>query len=220
MPLVFTGAFGQDPGPMPVRSALRSLTLFLAALASPLAAPFASAQTEMADLHEDVRGLTQRVNDLSLRVEQLEHENAELKAKAEASANGRDWVTAEQLNGAVADLNASIKTAVDSSRTEILDKVATQMENLAKQTNAALDSIAHAESGVQARPAAQAQAAKPDFGDAYPKQGVSYTVLKGDSIGVIARKTGAKAQDIIDANKLADPSRIQAGQVLFIPGGK
>jgi LysM repeat protein len=37
---------------------------------------------------------------------------------------------------------------------------------------------------------------------------------------VIARKTGARAQDIINANKLADPSRIQAGQVLFIPGGK
>ena len=43
---------------------------------------------------------------------------------------------------------------------------------------------------------------------------------KGDSLGVIARKTGGKAQDIIDANKIMDPSRIQVGQVLFIPGGK
>jgi septal ring factor EnvC (AmiA/AmiB activator) len=88
MPLVFTGAFGQDCGPMPGRSALCRLTLLCAALAAPIAAPRASAQTEIADLREDVRGLTQRVNELSLRVEQLEHENAELKAKVEASAGG------------------------------------------------------------------------------------------------------------------------------------
>jgi LysM repeat protein len=63
-------------------------------------------------------------------------------------------------------------------------------------------------------------AAKPAFGEAYSKEGVSYTVLKGDSLGAIAKKTGAKAQDIIDANKIMDPSKIQVGQVLFVPGGK
>ena len=86
----------------------------------------------------------------------------------------------------------------------------------------ALDSIARAPGAAQARPAPQAAPApaKAAFGESYPKEGVSYTVLKGDSVGVIAKKTGAKAQDIIDANKLMDPSRIQAGQVLFVPGGK
>jgi LysM repeat protein len=86
----------------------------------------------------------------------------------------------------------------------------------------ALDSIARPPGAVQARPAPQAapSPAKAAFGESYPKEGVSYTVLKGDSVGAIAKKTGAKAQDIIDANKLLDPSRIQAGQVLFVPGGK
>jgi LysM repeat protein len=202
------------------RSALRSLTVLFAAAAALRSVPGASAQTEMADLHEDVRGVTQRANDLSLRVEELEHENQVLKAKIEAAGKGRDGVTVEQLNAAVADLNASIKSAVDASRTEILDKVATQMENLAKQTNAALDSVARPGSAAPAHAAAPEPAARPAFGDAYPREGISYTVLKGDSVGAIARKTGAKAQDIIDANKLLDPSRIQAGQVLFVPGGK
>ena len=201
---------------MPGRSALCRLTLAFA-----VAAPLASAQTEIADLREDVRGLTERLNELSLRVEQLEHENSELRAKVAAAEGGRDVVTTAQLNGAVADLNASVKAAVASSREEILQKVATQMENLAKQTNAALDSVARQSAPAPvARPAAQAPAPKADFGSAYPKEGVSYTVQKGDSVGLIAKKTGAKAQDIIDANKLADPSRIQAGQVLFVPGGK
>jgi LysM repeat protein len=183
------------------------------------AASRASAQTEVADLREDVRGLTQRVGELSLRVEQLEQENAVLRSKVAGIGSSRDLVTTAQLNGAVADLNGSIKSAVGASRTEILEQVATQMEKLAKQTNAALDSIARPSAPVQARPAAQGEPAKA-FGDSYPKEGVSYTVQKGDSVGLIAKKTGAKSQDIIDANKIADPSRIQAGQVLFVPGGK
>jgi LysM repeat protein len=193
-----------------------------AALAAFSAAPRASAQAQVADLQEDVRGLTQRLNELSLRVEQLEHDNSELRGKLAAADGVRDAVTTAQLNSAVADLNASVKSAVAASRSEILQQVATQMENLAKQTNAALDSIAKQGSPAPSRPPASAlaPAAKTAFGEAYPKEGVSYTVLKGDSIGAIAKKSGAKAQDIIDANKLADPSRIQAGQVLFIPGGK
>jgi LysM repeat protein len=183
-----------------------------------IASPRAFAQAEMADLHEDVRGLSQRLGELSLRVEQLEHENAELKAKA--AGTDRDGVTPAELNGAVADLNAAIKSAVASSRAEILQQVAVQMENLAKQTNAALDSMGKPGAAVQARAPAQPPSAKPVFGDSYSKVGVSYTVQKGDSVGIIAKKTGAKAQDIIDANKLLDPSRIQVGQVLFVPGGK
>src|ERR1017187_6021942 len=190
----------------------RRLMLVCAAVASSIAAPRASAQTEVADLREDVRGLSQRIGELSLRVEQLEHENAGLKAKVAALDRTSDFVTSAQFSAAVADLNASIKSAVGSSRSEILQVVAAQMESLAKQTNAALDSIA--------KPAAQAQGGAPAPGSAPPKEGVSYTVQKGDSIGLIAKRTGAKAQDIIDVNKLADPSRIQAGQVLFIPGGK
>jgi LysM repeat protein len=153
-------------------------------------------------------------------VEQLEHENAELKAKIAALDNGRDFVTPAQFNGAVADLNASIRSAVEASRTEILTQVAAQMERLAKQTNAAIDSVAKTGTAAQARPPAQASGARPAFGDSYSKEGVSYTVQKGDTVGTIAKKTGAKPQDIIDANKLVDPSRIQAGQVLFVPGGK
>jgi LysM repeat protein len=85
------------------------------------------------------------------------------------------------------------------------------MEKLAKQTNAALDSIARTTGG---------RAPAAGLAENFPREGISYTVQKGDTVAVIARKTGARAQDIINANQLADPSRIQAGQVLFIPGGK
>lgn len=165
---------------------------------------------ELANLREDVRGLVQRVGELSLRVEQLERENAELRQRG-ASAE-RSFATVAQLNEAVADVNRSLRGAIASSKNETLQQVSTQMEKLAKQTNAALDSLAKAQA---TRPAVQTS-----FSENFPKDGISYTVQKGDTLAVIAKKTGARQQDIINANKIADPSRIAVGQTLFIPGAK
>jgi len=164
---------------------------------------------EVANLREDVRGLSQRLGELALRVEQVERENAELRGQL--SAAGRAQVTLAQLRESLAESAREARAAVAASKAETLQQVATQMEKLAKQTNAALESLGRT-NGARA-PAA-------GFTEDFPREGVSYTVQKGDTLAVIARKTGARAQDIINANKLADPSRIQAGQVLFIPGGK
>jgi LysM repeat protein len=179
-------------------------------LAAVLLAPTVSGQVELANLREDVRGLAQRVGELSLRVEQLERENTALRQSTQGLS--QTYVTLNQLNNAIADLNGSIRTAVASSKNETLQQVGVQMEKLAKQTNTAIDSLAK---GMATRPAVQAT-----FSEDYSKEGVSYTVQKGDSLALIAKKTGAKQQDIINANKISDPARIAVGQTLFIPGGK
>lgn len=179
-------------------------------LATSLLVPAVSGQVELANLREDVRGLAQRVGELSLRVEQLERENAALRQSAQGLS--QTYVTLNQLNNAIADLNVSVRTAVASSKNETLQQVGVQMEKLAKQTNTAIDSLAK---GMATRPAVQAT-----FSDDYAKEGVSYTVQKGDTLALIAKKTGAKQQDIINANKISDPARIVVGQTLFIPGGK
>jgi LysM repeat protein len=181
------------------------------------AQPDQSLSTELANLGEDVRGLKQRVNELQLRVEQLEKENNDLRGKAAGA--GQSYATVAQLNEAIAELNRSIKTAAAGAKNETLQQVSVQMEKLANQTNAAIDSLAHS---TTARPPTTSPAAvRPTtFSDDYPKEGVNYTVQKGETLAVIAKKTGAKQQDIINANKISDPSRIQVGQSLFIPGGK
>lgn len=161
------------------------------------------AQMEIANLHEDVRGLVQKVGDLTLRVEQLERENAELKAKQSQSLPA--YVTLAQLNDTIAELKRAI-AAGDSATAE---RTSEQLRKLATETNAAIDSLAK---GMATRPNVQTS-----FSDDYPKEGVKYTVQKGDTLASIAKKTGARAQDIINANKISDPSRIQFGQTLFIP---
>src|SRR4051812_4021757 len=100
-------------------------------------APRSDAQVELANLREDVRELTQRVGSLSLKVEQLERENSDLRGKTGSAE--KSYVTISQLNDAIAETNRAIKSAVASSKNETLQQVGIQMEKLAKQTNAALD---------------------------------------------------------------------------------
>lgn len=182
-------------------------------------ASLASAQTnqtlsvDLANLREDVRMLNQRVGELQLKVEQLERENGELRTKNVSAAE--NYATVAQLNDAIAEVNRSIKTASATTKNETLQQVSGQMEKLAKQTNAALESLAKA-SAANRSPVV----ATPTFSDDYPKEGVKYTVQKGDTMAVIAKKTGGSVKDIINANKIADPSKIMIGQTLFIPGGK
>ena len=168
----------------------------------------ASPAFELASLREDVRLLSQRVGDLSLRVEQLERENNDLRSKS-----GQTYVTLAQLNEAIADVQKTLQTALREQKRETLQQVTGQLEKLAAETNAAINAVAK---GAATRPAV----ATPAFTEAYPKEGVSYTVQRGDTLSSIAHKTGGKMQDIINANKIADPTRLQVGQTLFIPQGK
>lgn len=166
---------------------------------------------DVANMREDLRVLSQRVGELTLRVEQLKRENAALRSQTSGAA--QTYATVAQLNESVADLNRTIKSVAVATKSDTLQQVSGQIEALAKQTNAAIDSLAK---GMSQRAAVSA----PNFSGDYPKEGTTYTVQKGDTLSGIASRTGAKLQDIINANKIVDPTRLQAGQVLFIPGGK
>ena len=195
-----------------MRIAVVSLAVLLASFAAPAAlfAQNVSPAVELANMREEFRLLQQRIGALTIRVEQLEEENARL-ARSAAGA-GQTYATLSQLNTAIADLSREIKTANAATKSEVLATVGTQMENLARQTNAALDSVTRGRAAATAAPAT--------FSDNFPKDGITYTVVAGDTVSRIAQKTGAKVADIINANRLADPTKIQVGQVLFVPGGK
>lgn len=196
-----------------MRASFVCLTLLavLTASASLFAQAAQSPAQELANMREDYKLLQQTVGNLVLRVEQLEEANNRLARNAAGAE--QNYATLTQLNTAIADLSRDIKAAQAATKSEVLATVGTQMENLAKQTNAALDSVTRA----RAAPAAPVPTT---FSDDFPKDGITYTVTAGDTVSRIAQKTGAKVADIVNANKLADPTKIQVGQVLFVPGGK
>jgi len=171
---------------------------------------WSQSNVEFANLREDVRLLLQRVGDLSLRVEQLERENAQLRQQSEGTS--RNFATLAQLNEAVAEMNRTLKATVAASRSDTLDTVSRQMDRLAQQTDVAIQALARGQS--------RSASVQTSFSDDFPKEGISYTVQRGDSLALIARKTNSKVQDIVNANKITDASKINPGQVLFIPGGK
>lgn len=162
---------------------------------------------ELQSLRADLQLLQQRVGELSLTVEQLNRENAALQSKASQS-----YVTLDQLNKTIVEMNRTIHAGLADQKSEILSQVSTQLAKLGKQSQAAIDAVAKNQA---TRPVIQTT-----FSDNFPKEGINYTVQTGDSLAVIAKKNNAKQQDIINANKISDPSRIQVGQTLFIPQGK
>jgi LysM repeat protein len=170
--------------------------------------PVSSPAFELASLREDVRLLSQRLGDLTLRVEQLERENNDLRTKS-----SQTYVTLAQLNEAIADVQKTMQAALHDQKRETLQQVSVQLEKLANETQAAINALAKS---AATRPAVTT----PTFTEEYPKEGGSYTVQKGDTLSGIAHKTGAKMQDIINANKIDDPTMLQVGRTLFIPQGK
>jgi LysM repeat protein len=163
---------------------------------------------ELASLREDVRLLNQKVNDLGLRIEQLERDNNDLRSKT-----GGTYVTLAQLNEAIADVQKTLQAALRDQRRDTLQQVSVQMAKMADETQAAINALAKGAATRQA-------VATPTFSEDYPKEGASYMVQRGDTLSSIAHKTNAKMQDIINANKIADPTRLQVGQTLFIPQSK
>jgi LysM repeat protein len=196
---------------MPHHTCFRCVAGLIIALAlAPIRLPAQpnSPAFELASLREDVRLLSQRMNELSLRVEQLERDNSELRSKS-----GQTYVTLAQLNEAISDAQKTMQAALREQKRETLQQVSVQLEKLANETQAAINALAK---GAVTRPAVST----PTFTEDYPKEGVSYTVQRGDTLSSIAHKTNAKTQDIINANKITDPTRLQVGQTLFIPQAK
>lgn len=159
---------------------------------------------EIAGLRNDVLLLQQRVGELSGTVDDLRRENSQLQARA-----NQNYVTVAQLNEAIAEMNRSLQTGLASNKREVLSQVATNMERLGKQTQGALDALAK---GQATRPAVNT-----DFKEDFPKQGVHHTVQAGETLSGIAQKLNARVTDIVNANKITDPTKIRVGDTLFIP---
>jgi LysM repeat protein len=187
---------------------MAALTLVPISVRAQGGTPMSSSAYELASLREDVRMATQRLSDLNLRVEQLERANSSLQEKSNQA-----YVTLAQLNEAIAAAQKTTQLALREQKRETLQQVSGQLEKLANETQSAINALAK---GAATRP----PVTPPTFSEEYPKEGVSYTVQRGDTLSSIAHKNGAKMQDIVNANKIADPTRLQVGQTLFIPQPK
>ena len=166
-------------------------------------------QYQIANIEEDIRVLDERTRSLSLQIEQLTRENEQLREKMNrVDELTKNIATVAELNRAVAEATRGYQ----AGDREMLLKVTKQVEQLAKQTQAAIDSLA---AGVAARPSGSKP--KVNFTEDYPKNGIMYTVQSGDTASSIATRFDSTIGWINNANKISEPRDLQVGQTLFIP---
>lgn len=194
---------------------IRTATL-IAILGAFSTLPNLSAQSDVrvtvAGLKQDMALLNQQVKALRLEIEQMRRDNAALLNQVRASQSNQTTQTQiSNLSTAIDTLRREYRAADESNKQVIIAEVSRQIEALAKETQGAINTVASAAN-------AQPNISTPvRFSDDYPTTGITYTVRSGDTLSKIARKHGSKTKDIQNANKIADPSKLQVGQTIFIP---
>lgn len=181
-------------------------------LSSPLLAQSDNLRVTVANLNQDMSLLAQQVKTIRLEMEELRRENARLRAQVAAGANRENQTQINDLSTAVEALRREYRAADEAQKQQIIAEVNRQMRALAKETQAAINSVATAVSG-------QPQVELPvHFSSDYPKTGITYTVRSGDTLSKIARDHASTVKHIQNANKIVNPSRdLRVGETIFIP---
>ncbi len=175
-----------------------------------------NSKVELANMKEDVSVLRQQVARLNLELERLSRENRELRTLLrtrleEQKKSLSRYATAVELSNRMATVSQELNARLDAEKSDIIREVSGQMERLANQTQEAMKALA------------ESVAAKPEinvarsFSEDYPKEGVAYTVETGDTLSAIAQKFHSTVADIQNANKIANPKELRAGQTIFVP---
>jgi LysM repeat protein len=171
-----------------------------------------SVNVQIANLRSDVDRLDQIVRALRLEVESLRRENRDLQewVRAQISGSGQDTVSTDQLNAVLRQFEQKVQSVNRASRETLVNEVSKEIEQLAEQTQKAINALAKS---IEGQPQLEQVIV---FNDNYPRSGTSYTVKSGDSLGKIARELGSKVDWIRNANRLSSDI-IYPGQELFIP---
>lgn len=175
-----------------------------------------SRQVEVANLRADIQILDRRLREMSMEMEEMMRQNralvAELERQRKQNDQMDDVVRQAQLARVVNDLDSKSGQADSEMRRQIIREVSAQIEELGRQTQNAMDALAR---NVSSRPTPSAP--RPSFSEDFPKEGVSYVVVSGDTLSAIAKRHNSAVRDIQNANQITNPAAIQVGQTLFIP---
>lgn len=164
---------------------------------------------KVANMSQDLTALTKEIAQLRLEMEFLGRENKNLKQQIEILSN-----TEGQLKKQNAQITA-LNTTFESYKKSMLTEVSFEIEQLSRQTQKAIDQLTKS---IASNHETTNNSFK--FTDDYSKEGVAYTVKAGDTLSVIASKQGSTTRDIQNANRIADPRELKAGQTIFIPTKK
>jgi LysM repeat protein len=164
-------------------------------------------------------GMQQDLADLKTEVEKLKLENQDL----------RESLSRQRASAAPA---SSASEANAKQRKEVLDEVDRRLKNQTKEVNAALAELTRQVNATLTKnntaPVKSKSAAPATNGETpvsteepttteMPQTGVTYKVVRGDSVTRIAKRFNSKAEWILQANKLPNAAALKADVEIFVP---
>lgn len=189
-------------------------TLTLLSTPHAFAPPPETLQIKVANMHQDLSFLTKEVAQLRLEIETLTRENLALKKQLDhlhLSENELKSIQAKHTTEI-----SGLTNSLDSYKKVMLTQVSEEMEQFSKQTQKAIDYLSQSLPTKSPPPTTESF----KFTDDYSKVGIAYTVKSGDTLSLIALKNSSTVRDIQNANRIAEPRELKAGQVIFIPTKK
>jgi LysM repeat protein len=179
-----------------------------------LLSPFNSwGNVQVANLKQDLELISRELTGLRSEVELLRRENAQLRVVVDSfskKANSDQGISAAQvlqINSRLSSLEKRVQANTESQAT-IQSRVNQQMQELIKQMNDGFETVS--------KTSATPSPAK-TFSSDYPQKGFVHKVEKGETVSSIAKKYESKVKWIIDANQIADPTKVFVGKELFVP---
>ena len=168
---------------------------------------------QVANLKQDLELISRELAGLRSEVELLRRENAQLRVVVDSfskKANSDQGISAAQviqINSRLSSLEKRVQANTGSQAT-MQTSVNQQMQELIKQMNDGFETVS--KSTATPTPAKT-------FSTDYPQKGFVHKVEKGETVSSIAKKYESKVKWIIDANQIADPTKVFVGKELFVP---
>ena len=153
-----------------------------------------SVSVEVIHLLEDVASLEKRVGKLQLQMEGLERERESLQEAISHLSEEQNKLRRTQVS--MQNDRVEFEQKMQAQVQKSFHEITTQIENMARRIQTSNEET---------------------FATNYSRQGIAYTIKPGDSLFKIAKEQHSTIEDIRNANKLSDPSKLQVGQVIFVP---
>ena len=164
-------------------------------------------------------GMQQDIADLKTEVEKLKLENQDLRESisrqraSAAPASSPSEANAKQRKEVLDEVDRRLKTQTKEVNAALAELTRQVNATLAKNNSAPTKTKSPAPATAAETPAAVEEPATVEM----PQTGVTYKVVRGDSVTRIAKKFNSKTEWILQANKLPNAAALKADVEIFVP---
>lgn len=180
-------------------------------------ASFAQENTKilLANIKQDLELVNREVAGLRSEVEMLRRENVQLKMaidqadRSRKQDKGTESTLVLEMQNRLQVLELTLKQS-ERARNSMQDELNKKFQQIIEQMNRGFEQVS-------ASASASKESNAPSFSNDYPKNGFVHKVEKGETVSSIAQKYKSKVSWIINANQIADPTKVFVGRELFVP---